>query len=44
MAHEMIHLHQHLRKTETRAQHNAEFKRLAAQVCAQHIFDPKSFA
>lgn len=44
MAHEMIHLRQHLRKTETRAQHNAEFKRLAAQVCAQHIFDPKSFA
>lgn len=36
MAHEMIHLHQQLRKCNPRkTQHNAEFKRLATQVCAR---------
>jgi hypothetical protein len=44
VGHEMIHLHQHMRKTETSgAQHNAEFKRLARQVCAEHVFDFKAF-
>jgi hypothetical protein len=44
MAHEMIHLHQHLTGTETgNTQHNAEFKRLARVVCKEHGFDPKAF-
>lgn len=44
LAHEVIHLHQHLRKTETTGvQHNAEFKRLARVVCAEHVFDLKAF-
>lgn len=45
MSHEMLHLYQHLRRTETPGvQHNAEFKRLARIVCRIHVFDPKSFA
>lgn len=44
MAHEMIHAHQAIRKTETPgAAHNAEFHRLAARVCRSHGFDPKTF-
>lgn len=44
MAHEMIHLKQHVHKTETaNTQHNAEFKRLARVVCAEHMFDFKDF-
>lgn len=45
MAHEMIHLRQHRRGTETSGtQHNAEFKRLAASVCRSMMFDPKAFS
>lgn len=45
MAHEMIHLKQGVAKTETHgAQHNAEFHRLANQVCRKFGWDPKSFA
>ena len=43
-AHEMIHLHQKRRGTETpNAEHNAEFHRFAARVCREHGFDPKEF-
>lgn len=44
MAHEMVHLHQAHAKMETAGvQHNAAFKKLAAQVCRRHGFDPKRF-
>jgi predicted SprT family Zn-dependent metalloprotease len=43
MAHEMIHLHQLIRKTGSPTGHNAEFHRLARQVCRHHGFDPKAF-
>lgn len=44
MAHEMIHLKQHVEKTETsNTQHNAEFRRLAKAVCREHMFDFKDF-
>lgn len=44
MAHEMVHLHQaHSKLPGRRVQHGAEFKRLAAQVCRHHGFDPKAF-
>lgn len=39
MAHEMIHMRQRIARTETRAEHNAEFHRLAKRVCAIHGFD-----
>jgi len=44
MAHEILHLYQHLRNTETPGvQHNAEFRRLARLICKTHIFDFKAF-
>lgn len=44
MAHEMIHLHQHLAGTETAGtQHNAQFMKLARKVCEIHVFDPRAF-
>lgn len=44
MGHEMIHFHQHLRRSETPGtQHNAEFRRLARQVCRIHGWDFKDF-
>ena len=43
MAHEMIHLYQREKKSETPAQHNVEFRRLAKIVCRHHGFDPKLF-
>jgi hypothetical protein len=41
LAHEMIHLRQHL--TGDRELHGPRFKRMAARVCATHGFDPKIF-
>lgn len=41
LAHEMIHLRQHL--TRDRELHGPRFKRMAARVCAAHGFDPKLF-
>ncbi len=41
LAHEMIHLRQHL--TGDRELHGPRFRRMAAQVCAAHGFDPKTF-
>jgi hypothetical protein len=44
MAHEMIHAKQAVAKTFTaNAEHNAEFRRLATNVCKLHGFDPKTF-
>ena len=43
MAHEMIHLYQAEKKTATRAEHNAEFNRLAKIVCRHHGYDPLLF-
>jgi hypothetical protein len=44
MAHEMVHLFQHLRGTETPGtHHNAQWQRLAKNVCRHHGFDPKTF-
>lgn len=39
VAHEMIHMKQRISRTETRAEHNAEFQRLAKRVCTIHGFD-----
>lgn len=41
LAHEMIHLRQHL--TGDRELHGPRFRRMAARVCATHGFDPKTF-
>jgi hypothetical protein len=41
LAHEMIHLHQHL--TGDREHHGPRFQRMAARVCRAHGFDPKTF-
>ena len=44
MAHEMIHLFQHIAGRLTKGGvHNADFHRLAARVCRHHGFDPKAF-
>ena len=43
MAHELIHVYQRIKKTETRAEHNPEFKRLAKRICAVHGWDYISF-
>jgi hypothetical protein len=44
MAHEMIHLYQHLIKSDRDGvNHNANWRKLANQVCRHHGFDPKSF-
>lgn len=43
IAHEMIHLRQAVRRTESRnAEHNAEFLRLWARVAKCHGWDPKT--
>lgn len=45
LAHEIIHLHQALKKLETKnAVHNADFHRRAKVVCRHHGWDPKLFA
>lgn len=44
VGHEMIHLKQGIDKTETpNTEHNAEFRRLASQVCKQFGWDAKAF-
>jgi len=43
VAHEMIHLHQSIRGTQSKAEHNTEFRRLAVQVCDAFGFDPRCF-
>lgn len=45
LAHEMIHLHQALKKLETQnATHNADFRKKARAVCKAHGWDLKIFA
>ena len=39
VAHEMIHQHMTRNHTDTKCEHNAEFKRLAARVCKVHGWD-----
>lgn len=41
MAHEMIHMAQAIAKTETRAEHNADFVRRSLLVCRHNGWDPK---
>lgn len=43
MAHEMIHVRQKVNKTETKGDHNAEFKRLSQIVCKALGFDYGQF-
>jgi hypothetical protein len=43
MAHEIIHVRQRVAGTETRSEHNAEFRRLAKRVCDIHGFDYGQF-
>lgn len=43
MAHEMIHLHQGVAKTETSGEHNAEFLRIAKRACRSFGWDYKKF-
>ncbi len=44
MAHEMVHVHQSERGTDTQnTMHNAEFRHLAKLVCRHHGFDPLLF-
>ena len=43
IAHEMIHLYQSIRNTQTRTEHNAEFKGLASLVCRELGFDERCF-
>jgi hypothetical protein len=44
VAHEMIHVHQGVAKTETpNTHHNAEFHRIAKAVCKRFGWDPKLF-
>lgn len=46
MSHEMIHLHLEELGMDTRGYlntHNGAFRRLAAEVCKTHGFDPKAF-
>ena len=44
IAHEMLHLYQNERGSETsKTEHNAEFRRLARAVCLHHGFDPRAF-
>lgn len=43
MAHEMIHVYQRETRMEKGGEHNAAFNKLAARVCKQHGFDPKTF-
>ena len=44
VSHEMIHVYQTIRRTDTgNTQHNAQFWKIAARVCKEHGFDPKAF-
>lgn len=43
LAHELIHMAQHVAKKSTKSSHNADFNARAKRVCALHGFDPKGF-
>lgn len=42
-AHEMLHLYQALNGLETKAQHNADYRRRSITVCRLHGWDIKTF-
>jgi hypothetical protein len=44
LAHEMIHLHQHLKGSAGPGEHNAEFYKLARLACRKLTFDFAAFA
>lgn len=44
VGHEIIHLFQNIAGRETRAMHNADFRRLSVQVCRHHGWDLAAFA
>lgn len=43
MAHEMIHLHQRVKRLESRTEHNADFKAKARRICTRFGWDFKRF-
>jgi galactose-1-phosphate uridylyltransferase len=43
LVHEMIHMAQAIAKTQSPAQHNADFRKRARQVCRMHGWDYKFF-
>ena len=43
MAHEMVHVRQRIAKTETKGDHNAEFRKLAERICKALGFDVGQF-
>ena len=43
MAHEMTHLYQYQRKSNSKHYHNAEFKALAKEICEIHGWDERLF-
>ena len=43
LAHEMVHLAQTVKKTDNKAQHNADFRKRAKRVCSLNGWDYKAF-
>jgi SprT-like family len=43
MAHEMLHLHQRVKKLNTSSEHNADFRAKAVRICRRYGWDPKTF-
>lgn len=43
VAHEMIHMHQWIQRTDTPSMHNAEFRRIARRVCKLFQWDYRQF-
>jgi hypothetical protein len=43
MAHETLHLHQRIARTENCSQHNKHFRRLALTVCKQMGYETRGF-
>jgi hypothetical protein len=43
VAHEMVHLHLDLLGVKDWRRHGRAFKKLAAEVCKHHLFDPRQF-
>lgn len=43
VAHEMIHMHQWVRRTDTSSMHNAEYRKIAKDVCRKFQWDYKQF-
>jgi len=43
MAHEMLHLHQRVRRLDSRTEHNADFRAKARRICTRFGWDFKRF-